>query len=1328
MVNTPPAKAVSEGRRERETFRYDSSLIAHTVYNDPNNLKPSSELRSCPDAALTTFAELGALRLNATRAMISLFDSKYQYIIAEATQSLALTPNVHTPDSQLGEQLLLCGTAIPRSSGICELILEVSDHLDDKTLPSGGHQLPVTVIPDLSADIRTQQRSFCLNTPQCRFYAGVPIRSQSGIHIGVFSIYGDTPREGLDDASNQLMQDISKVILNYLDAKRNRDDHRRADRMVRGVGSFIEGKSTMSGWRQRNNVDSFDDHPSFEGALNKNQQRIDQNKEAMGFQTFQAQQKQSSTIVMQYATESKAQSPEAQPVSPTTETRPLPQPHQDPQALPSVSGTSLESIRSGSESVSQNDGDSHLSHIRHIFSKAANIVREAIEVESVLFVDASIGSFGGLAGPRSSHLRSSRGRGSSSSSSDEQVSPGLSGGSRLSGDGDQDENLCGVLGFSSSSISSVDGDLPSLSHTSVSEKFLSKLLQRYPEGKIFNFDENGSIQSSDHSGDDHAAKQETPLEEIAEYVTRPAEDEQQRNRKRKHAYSRRNEGKTLSDLFSGVRSMAVIPLWDVQKQRWYAGGFACTKTPTRVLTIEGELSYLRAFASVVMSEVDHVSSMLVDKAKTDLLSSLSHELRSPLHGIILGAELLHDTTLDAFQGETLVSIENCGRTLLETIDHLLDWSKINNFIGPSKHRRNSVALGERGLRARDQKISIEAGMMSITSNVEVDVLSEEVVESVCAGFSYQRVSVAQLAGNRPTEHADTTAIRRLDSMQAMEEMATRTNKFGDLQLVLGDVSVTFDISPAISWSFHTQPGALRRIIMNLLGNSLKYTHKGFINVNVSQLPKLTDAPPRKAILQIDVVDSGRGISQEYLQHHLFAAFAQEDSLSAGAGLGLSLVKQVIAKLRGSIQVWSKVGQGTKVRVQLPLLCANPASPTTASANDGNIDAFRASVSELGGLRVKLIGFPEDYGVRMPDDLTSNTPSEGALIAHLCKEWLQMQMIDQSVPPSEQLLPDLVLSTEKHLEQLLMERRLGIISTPVVVICRNALIARQLATSSRFTGNRIVFEFISQPIGPRKLAKVLLLSFKRWTKLQERAIPTPTMLSLASPEPSNMGGETPTAPALDRLAEVGSTEALPDTPIGDDVPMSLDEFPNTDNDTTKNMEGQPVKEESSEPRPQDVALPDTPEEHPNRHSLDGLETPRLAHRPKKARGDRPKFLLVDDNPLNLKMLATYMTRLGHDYRNARDGQEALDAFQESAGEYHCILMDISMPVMDGFEATRRIRAIETKDSLSRCLIIALTGLASANAQQEAFASGIDLFLTKPVRLKELSKILESKDVA
>ena len=108
---------------------------------------------------------------------------------------------------------------------------------------------------------------------------------------------------------------------------------------------------------------------------------------------------------------------------------------------------------------------------------------------------------------------------------------------------------------------------------------------------------------------------------------------------------------------------------------------------------------------------------------------------------------------------------------------------------------------------------------------------------------------------------------------------------------------------------------------------------------------------------------------------------------------------------------------------------------------------------------------------------------------------------------------------------------------------------------------------------------------------------------------------------------------------------------------------------------------------------------------------PTILLVEDNELNRDMLSRRLERKGYTVAIAVDGQQAVD--MAAASPYDLILMDMSLPVLDGWEATRRIRATGSKVP-----IIALTAHAMDGDERKAREAGCDDYDTKPVELPRL----------
>jgi len=146
-----------------------------------------------------------------------------------------------------------------------------------------------------------------------------------------------------------------------------------------------------------------------------------------------------------------------------------------------------------------------------------------------------------------------------------------------------------------------------------------------------------------------------------------------------------------------------------------------------------------------------------------------------------------------------------------------------------------------------------------------------------------------------------------------------------------------------------------------------------------------------------------------------------------------------------------------------------------------------------------------------------------------------------------------------------------------------------------------------------------------------------------------------------------------------------------------------------------------------------------HKPGDAISRSPRMLLVDDNSVNLRLLQTFMKKREYtDIFSAADGQQAVSVYRnlltaQPPRPPDIIFMDISMPVMNGFEATRRIRDIEAEfrsqfptpmQTPPSALIIALTGLASGRDQSEAFTSGFDLYLVKPISFREVGRLLDN----
>jgi len=128
------------------------------------------------------------------------------------------------------------------------------------------------------------------------------------------------------------------------------------------------------------------------------------------------------------------------------------------------------------------------------------------------------------------------------------------------------------------------------------------------------------------------------------------------------------------------------------------------------------------------------------------------------------------------------------------------------------------------------------------------------------------------------------------------------------------------------------------------------------------------------------------------------------------------------------------------------------------------------------------------------------------------------------------------------------------------------------------------------------------------------------------------------------------------------------------------------------------------------------------------GKSAKVLVVEDNAILRSLLIKWLTHKGFEFRDAVDGQEGVSIYA-TEGPFDVVLLDLSMPILDGVAATAEIRRIESTRSsamyagVPATRILALTGMSSLEDKRRAFEAGVDGYLVKPVAFKTLDEMFQ-----
>lgn len=678
---------------------------------------------------------------------------------------------------------------------------------------------------------------------------------------------------------------------------------------------------------------------------------------------------------------------------------------------------------------------------------------------------------------------------------------------------------------------------------------------------------------------------------------------------------------------------------------------------------------------------------LATKYKSEFLSNMSHELRTPLNSILLLAKMLADNdeqNLSEDQIESAASIHRGGQTLLHLINDILDLSKIE---------AGRVELNISAVRPAIIKTDFE---------MEFNHLAKE------KGLEF----ITEIADNLP----DT---------------------------IITDVY------------------RLEQIIRNLLGNAFKFTERGSVSLTLTRPDSASkisrvDLDPDKAI-EISVIDTGPGIPVDK-RDQIFEAFRQVDgSISrrhGGTGLGLSISRELAGLLGGEIAVASEIGDGATFTLYIPQILnagegraetlevppsatkvrtpeTDAVPPSRAKMPVENVPEPVAEEMDLSGKRILIVEDDPEFASILADFFKKNgyesiiAPTGEKGVKYAIEYQPTAIILDIGLPGIDgwtvlgelknnadtRHIPVHIMSAYDDSQEGLKKGAVGYLIKPVSIEGLRSALGKIEHVLDNDVKELLVVEDdrdlrnnILRLMSTRDIHATTAETGRQAMELLRENTFDCMILDLGLPD---ISGFT----LLDEIER--------DTSIGR-LPVII----YTGRDLTMEETDKLQKYSSS------IVLK-------NARSMDRLldETALFMHRVEQQMPEShrkiiqdirekdssisgKRVLLVDDDMRNAFALSKFLKSKGVEVSIADNGQKALGLL-ESEPVPDIVLMDIMMPVMDGFEA---MKAIRSKPEFKDLPILALTAKAMDTDREECLKCGANDYLSKPIDTKKLLSML------